>query len=302
MELLVFAHRGEAQTFLKELNVIFQEESLGFYQSKDRSIGILVCGEGAFEVMSKLPYIISKYGVSSIINFGVAGALDSKLEIGGIYQVRTAYSYLETKPQFKSYTLQAEVSKAIDCISSIERVTDTNRAKTLSHFAGLVDREIWSIAAVASTLKVPLTSYKIVSDFADSSTDCLSIKDKALEFSNALFDIYVELKPQTGEQENTPSLEGINASFTQRKRIEKLASLLKINYPAKELKDYIEAFSKDLTIRANVQEFCLFLEKNLNTVETQIFSEIQHILAPLRDVGASVVLDQKKSLVISHFR
>lgn len=296
MELLIFAHRGEAQTFLREMELKLQEESLNFYLSNDKEKGALICGEGAFEVMSKLPFLIHKYNVKKMINFGVAGALDKNLNLLSIYSVRTVYSYLESKPQFKSFTLSENSQEnIIDCISSLERVTDTEKSAKLSNFASIVDRELWSIAYIASTLKVDLDSYKLISDFALTSTDCLSIKDRALEYSNLMFDYYVELTPKAAEElESEINLKGINASFTQRKRITKLAKLLKVNYPAVDFEEHKKEFKKDLMLRDNVSNFCVFLENKLNTQESHIFTKIDETLAPLKSAGAKIRLDPKK--------
>ena len=243
--------------------------------------------------MAKLPYLISKYSVKEIINFGIAGALDLELEQSKIYPIRTIYSYLETRPQFKSFTL-SESKGARDCISSLERVTKTEQAQNLSSFAAIVDRELWGIAYAANTLKIKLRAFKLISDFANESTDCLSIKDRALEFSDAMFEFYCTLDTEQTLAQSSIDLGNMNASFTQRKRIEKLLKLLEVINPDKGPSHYRSKFNKDLSQKSNINDFCDFLEANINEVESSLFSKVFATLDPFKEIGASVSLDKKK--------
>lgn len=293
MDLLVIAHRGEAQTFIKELSLKVSNDSLAFYQNPELNLGLLVCGEGLFEVMAKLPYIIGKFDISSITNLGIAGALNPTLNLNQIYPIRTFYSYLDAKPQFKSYTTDSDKTK-LDGISCIDRIINTDMSERLSDFADIVDREGWAIGRVSKLHKIPFYSYKLISDFASDGTECLSIKERALEFSDLLYCYYRDLKKLPITESTEYSLEGINASFTQQKRIKKLLSQLTVKYPETKSMEHLKSSGLDLSLKTNINPLCESLEKKLSSMESEIFNKIDNCFVGLNEVGAKVTTDPKK--------
>lgn len=293
MELLVFAHRGEAQTFIKEMDLELKNESMAFYHNKSKSHGLLISGEGLFEVMAKLPFIIASYNINSIINLGVAGALNQKLQLGEVFPIRTIYSFLETKPQFKSYTTSLDKAE-LDCISAIDRVIDTKLSEILSNFADIVDREAWSIGRVCKTHKIPFKCFKLISDYAKDGTECLSIKERALEFSDQMYTFYTNLNETSKKETFSFNLDEIAASFTQKKRITKLLHLLQSKYPQKHYQEYFSESGLDLTSKKNVNNLCEFLEQKLNAKEASLFTQIEKSLLPFNSIGALARIDHKK--------
>ena len=290
------AHRGEAQTFLRHLEMKLSIEHLNFYTNQKKDLGLLISGEGHFELMTKLPYVLGKYDVKEINNYGIAGALDENLSLDSIYEIRTCYSYLETKPQFKSFTLESSNTAKLDCISSIDRVVTDNLSKQLSHFAQIVDRELWSISYCAKTNKIPLRAFKLISDFANSSTECFTIKERAQEYSDLMFEHYED--QISGNAIQTPiddrSSIHLPGTFTQRKKIESLIKLIMVNEPDTDYHSLKNGFNKNLNNKNSVGEFIQYLELRLNSIEDLIFEEIHNSLAPFNEIGAKTLTDSKK--------
>jgi hypothetical protein len=189
MKLLTFAHRGEAQHFLKEGNYtslpfIFD----GAYRNSDSFL--LITGEGLKNASEKTAAFCGAFSdeIKEVFNIGVAGALSPSIELGVIYSIRSSYA----EDQFKSYSSLESASK-IDCISSHKRVFDIKEAAHLECFANLVDRELWSIGAIATLFKVPFHAIKLASDrVGENSEICQVIKDQAPEFSARLYDFFIQ--------------------------------------------------------------------------------------------------------------
>lgn len=289
------AHRGEAQTFLKQLKLKLINENLSFYANKESSIGLVLTGEGHFDVLTKLPYLIADFKIKRITNYGIAGALDKKMKLNQIHSIRTCYSYLETKPQFKSFTTSDEKAH-IDCISAIERILDDQRSDQLSHFAHMVDRELWSVGKCAKLYKIPFYAYKLASDYAQTDTNCFDIKDKALLFSNELFQHFESDVAKTFKTKKTESeLEKIipKASFTQIKRIEKLLNNLELKKTF-SLKQLITESNIDIDKKENINKLCQYIEAQISPNEEKLFAKIHQSMEPFYNIGAKVALDQKK--------
>ena len=89
MQLLIFAHRGEAQVFISEMNTVADESFPDLYKSDN--CYILICGEGIQNASIRTAAVISRYheSIDSVLNFGIAGALDKSLKLKKIVQIRT---------------------------------------------------------------------------------------------------------------------------------------------------------------------------------------------------------------------
>ena len=169
MRLLVFAHRGEAQTFLKAGKWdSIQAPYQGLYKSEHEYL--LITGEGPQNATEKTAYALgSNQEIKEVINLGIAGALDKSLELDRIYQIRTCYAQQADSPLFKSYTTD-EYKEYIDCITTHERIISETSADKLRPFAQVVDREAWAIASVASLLNKKLR-YSIIYLISDLRPD-----------------------------------------------------------------------------------------------------------------------------------
>ncbi len=185
--LLVFAHRGEAQAFLKHDS--FQRREFYFenlYESGDALL--LITGEGAQAAAEKTAAVCGAFRkeLEGVVNLGVAGSLDTRCQKGDIYSIRTVYRQAGTNIVFKSFTT-ADAGARIDCISADERVLTREDAAALAPFAHVVDRELWSIASVCRLLDLPLYAYKVVSDVPGQEDGCAEAVSRAEEFSQQLW-------------------------------------------------------------------------------------------------------------------
>src|SRR5690606_352944 len=64
---------------------------------------------------------------------------------------------------------------------------------TLSHFAKMVDRELWGLCFALKGQKVKISSFKLISDRAGSETNCFDIKEMSEEYSQKLSEFYLNL-------------------------------------------------------------------------------------------------------------
>lgn len=187
-KLLTFAHRGEAQAFFeaysfKQIEFFFD----GFFESE--SYYLLITGEGPHNASEKTISVLSKYfdSIESVFNIGIAGSLSKKYKKNDLVWIRTAFAHHAEKLEFKSYT-SASKSAQHDCMTAYGRVLATEERTKLSHFASIVDRELWAVASGAQLFKLPFFALKIISDdTSDAAEDiCQFVKNEAPAFSLSL--------------------------------------------------------------------------------------------------------------------
>ncbi|MGH1363952.1 MAG: hypothetical protein ACRBF0_10375 [Calditrichia bacterium] len=179
--LLVFAHRGEARSFLEANKWSAAESGIpGHYVFENQQL--LITGEGTYEVLKKLSAVCSFKLPEIVVNLGTCGALRNELKTGEVVAVRTAYGSEGPQPLFKSYT-SSDSQATIDCISCSRRVESRELADQLANFASLVDREAWAVGSVAEMFKLSFYSYKLITDFADGAvlvSDTAEISEQLL--------------------------------------------------------------------------------------------------------------------------
>jgi len=184
MTLFVFAHLKEASVFIEKLNLIKEEISLNNVYTNTDYI-LIVPGEGTSNVISKLTNIITIYGDSifQILNFGIAGRLDSKLELNNCYEINSVIM------GYKKYTLDEAVT-GISCVTSHESVASESEAEQLLKTGQSVDMELWAIVDVAMAFNKPVRSVKLLSDDASKAISMDQIKKGAKFYSEQLFDYF----------------------------------------------------------------------------------------------------------------
>lgn len=288
------AHRGEAQEFLSNLELSADPNMSGLYFNKQ--LALLITGEGIYEVMTKLPFVIAKFPIQLILNFGIAGSLDKALNLNQIYNVRTAYGFNELTPKF--YSFQSSDSLAnIDCITSDQRVLSDEDASRLSPFAHIVDRELWAIGKCAKQFKIPFESYKLISDFAGNQTQCFDIKNKAQEFSQIFLEAYLAIKksePKSSVSYTAP----ITMSFSHQKKYQKLMVNLSKKYNLNESQILEEIkidqfLEQEIKPKLKAQKVISALEIFLNPIEDKIHNALNQSFSELKRVGAQVKIDSK---------
>ncbi len=290
MNLLIFAHRNEAKSFLKEKNLspysfIFQ----GVYRSCENFI--LITGEGmenaSYKTASLLGHLLKNEKISQIINLGVAGSLDSQCVVGEIYAVRTSYAYRGKEMAFKSFSSEQNLSSNFyrDCVSSDKRILDSLSAENLSHFAPLVDRELWGIASIAKLFSIPFSSFKIVSDLAGDKEICQVVKDQASILSEKLFHFYqsVFLARQISHfpkvDQTSPILEGFHFSESMSRKFKTLMKKF----------EYLDFKLEDISISSIIES-----EKSPKKRAKKLIDELNQKVSPFESKIKELINEELK--------
>jgi nucleoside phosphorylase len=192
MLLIVIAHRGEAKEFIRRKHT----QQVDFYFSgifRDNDEILLLTGEGIQNTTLKMASVLTYFGskIDRVLNMGIAGALDEKLQLNQIYGIREVYHEFNNS-EFSSCTC-IETNSILDCVTACQRVQELNYARTLAKIAPIVDRELWAVGAVCREFRLPFKSYKLISDFAGKGTDHADIINRASEFGKHLFDFFKKL-------------------------------------------------------------------------------------------------------------
>ncbi len=210
MELLVFAHRGEAQSFLKELSFKSHPQFNDLYLGSEAAL--IITGEGYFNVITSLSRALGILGdeISSIVNLGICAAFDEGIEAGEVHPIRTIYG----QDEFKSFQTQNTQAR-LDIITAKERVLNLELAQNLKCFAPLADREAWAVGFVAKQAGLPIYCYKLISDHVSDAPICEYIKELALDYSSDLLRFYLNLSnPKREEAIENPFMCDDNFYFT----------------------------------------------------------------------------------------
>jgi hypothetical protein len=222
------AHIGEASSVIEKFKLT--KKTPEFFVGEN--LLLLITGEGPFEAAVKTALLLPQFPIKEIINLGIAGTLDTELEVGEIHPVRTIYLVQDFKPTFKTFKSH---EKGIDCITSFERILDPDKAQKLKGVATLVDREAWGIAMVAKTNGTDFKSFKIISDIAGTLDACELIKEKATDFSKALANFLGDyLRPITKVEIEISSFPGFYFTFTTEHKFKNLLTKLAIKENSSE--------------------------------------------------------------------
>jgi len=313
MKLLVFAHRGEAFSFLHHDQYLPEKFHFdGLFFSEEKKSYLLITGEGPKEACEKTVAVLSSYKdkIDQVVNIGLAGSLTPKLKKHDIAWVRTSYAHNSTKMEFKSYT--ANFHSKIDCLTSFHRVMEQSEKKALSSFADIVDRELWSIMSASHLLKVDCLALKIISDENEESDFCETVKSEAKVFSEFLYKEWTKFLNQSSPIDsiklkpifNSPStsLETLlsDSSFhfttTQKRQALGLNRSLKLKgiMNDDELLSFADTLKKaepELTPKNLTRKLLTSLEEINNPLKKKIKIKIEEALTPLTNAGISVHTD-----------
>lgn len=316
--LLSFAHRGEARAFLQEykahqLQTDFYELDTPF-ESLD--VFLLITGEGYEDSMTNLSYILGKYPqINKMINYGVCGLLrkDLFLEINDLVGIRTVYAdnaHQESKKMsFKSFTLDsAHSTEAFDIVTTRERILSREKADYLDNFSALVDRELWAQAFVANRWDIPLSSYKVISDYADGEI-CEQVKESSPLWSDQLLRHFIENQESPKQRKiREEALFQINAFFnegdkeffhitlSQERSLQRLLQAHHIKgHEFEELKEKIyfsQLLEKKMRPKDRTKELVISLSETLNPMELRLKNQLKTLTYPIEKLSAQVKHDQ----------
>lgn len=186
IDLLTFAHFGEAQSFINGLKLNKKEtEKLKIY-SRD-NIFVLITGQGMNNAQFSLRNFINnnQNEINRLFNFGIAGKIESSLSLNHVYSIRAVCSKSGQK-----FNLHKE--KGIDCFSSDKLISGQRSIEKLLALGQIVDMELWCIAAIAAELNIHLSAYKVISDDVSKEVDFRKIMENSQFYSEILFKYYIE--------------------------------------------------------------------------------------------------------------
>mgnify|MGYP006085589843 CR=1 FL=1 len=294
MNLLVFAHRGEAKSFLSAGNFKPVTE---YAERQDLLIGelcnsptyLLICGEGIHSAMSTLSLSLGLLNgvVRNVINYGVCGALRKGPEIGNLYEVKTCYG----QEEFKSFT---HSDAGLDLVTAKQRVLEPVLRDRLDNFAPLVDREAWGLSFSCQQSKVPLRIFKVVSDYAGDQEICEMVKENTPLWSDQMLTHYLS-QGLSVKESNESSLPFDNTLFhitTSQQRI--LSNLVRsLELKGHDISNIDTANIIKQKIRAKEKTKLLIerLNEIQNPLDHKLQQDLSELATPFRHQGINIRFD-----------
>ena len=191
------------------------------------------------------------------------------------------------KVEFKSFSSKSKTK--LDCITSIDRIIDDEQAIYLSHFAQIVDRELWGIASACGLLNKPFYAYKLISDYAGTDTVCFDIKHQAAQFSQQLYAHYLAIHIFTKEikTELIELPETFYATVSQQRHIQTLTERLALKLDCKQSevinnKMLNQLTSLEISPKKRTTKLIDELSKLLNPFRQQFENELQIIFGTVK--------------------
>lgn len=182
----VIAMKKEAQILLNHMKILSREERGGREiftgTAFGREVVLCVCGVGKVNAATGTEYLLTKYPIRAIVNFGVAGGLNDSMKIGEVYGVSHSVEYdfdltqlngtpMGTLNEYKEpylplFRLEGFEQKRL---GTGDRFNDDKKdflllTKTLK--ADIRDMEGGAIVHAAYKEGVPVYAFKAISDLA----------------------------------------------------------------------------------------------------------------------------------------
>ncbi len=187
-QLLVFAHRGEAQVFLNYGRFCKTNGNIKRLYENGQKL-LLITGEGVALAAERLNEVclVFQNQIDNVINYGIAAGLCSVCQKDHIYRIRTVHVEATDDEKFPSVR-SADLNAEFDCITAKKRVLTPEYGQKLTAKAPIVDRELWGYATVCKTYGLPFYAYKLISDCIGEQVFLENIKNKATAYSRQLFE------------------------------------------------------------------------------------------------------------------
>lgn len=298
MKLLVFAHRGEAQSFLKNLKFTAHPDAQDLYHNEEYAL--LICQEGIHQSLFTLTQALGLLtNINHIINLGIAGSLSPKYKVGEYFQIKTVYA----EQEFKSFKLHPlNIEKKEDCLTANSRITNLDYAKKLLPIAPLVDRELWALGYVSKQKNIPLSCVKLISDQILEASNCSLIKEQAQDFSDQLFDIFTEFINIDEQDLVKFDFEIFNEkkfyfTLSQKREVSKILQSLISKYDSSEelllkrIKIH-EIKNQDLLPKQRTKQLVSRLDQLLYPIKYQIRTHLLNLSKPFMDQGFQLKFDE----------
>lgn len=301
-KLLTFAHRGEAQAFFsqytfKPVDFFFD----GLFESDDYFL--LITGEGPHNASEKTISVLAllSKNISEVINLGVAGSLSPKFKKNDLIWIRSSFAHHAERLEFKSFTSPLK-SAGNDCMTAYTRVLSLEERKKLSHFANIVDRELWSIASAAQFFKRPFYALKIISDDLSLSPDasfdiCQFVKEEAGFFSDKLLKEFREFSGNKIKTDTPIAPVDLLANplfyFTtsQERKLISLIHSLKLKGVDVNSMDLSLFKSLEISPKDRTRHLLVFLNDELNPMAKKVREAIAKKINPLTSASIATSFD-----------
>lgn len=200
----VIAMQSEAEILLNNMEITqsLQISGKNIYIGKayGKDIALCICGVGKVNAALGAQLLISKFDVKKLLNFGVAGSLNSGTELCQIYQISHATQFDFDLVQLNGTTIGTlnEYTESYLALNSLDLPFAKRKLGTADRFndsltdfkllteelnADIRDMEGAAIVQVAYASALPVYSVKAISDVAGSGSTTeqyLINKDKAL--------------------------------------------------------------------------------------------------------------------------
>ncbi len=213
---VVIAMQSEADILLDEMQIMRslrvsgKNVHVGTAYGKD--IAICVCGVGKVNAALGAQLLISKFDAEKLLNFGVAGGLNSGTELCNVYQIKAAVQFdfdltqlngtkIGTLDEYQENYLALNFLKADfpkKNLGTADRFNDSSadyKLLTEELHADIRDMEGAAIVQAAYAAQLPVYSVKAISDVAGSGSTTeqfLVNKDKALQNLKAVLPVIFE--------------------------------------------------------------------------------------------------------------
>ena len=210
---VVIAMQSEADILLDEMQIMRslrvsgKNVHVGTAYGKD--IAVCVCGVGKVNAALGAQLLISKFDAEKLLNFGVAGGLNSGTELCNVYQIKAAVQFdfdltqlngtkIGTLDEYQENYLALNFLKADfpkKNLGTADRFNDSSadyKLLTEELHADIRDMEGAAIVQAAYAAQLPVYSVKAISDVAGSGSTTeqfLVNKDKALQNLKAVLPV-----------------------------------------------------------------------------------------------------------------
>lgn len=202
----VIAMQSEADILLEQMKVerslTVSGKNVHIGTAFGKEIAVCVCGVGKVNAALGTQLLISKFDVKKLVNFGVAGGLNSGTELCAVYQISHAVQFdfdladlngtsIGTLNEYEEPYLALGLSTCpfpLKKLGTSDRFNDSKEDYTLLTQvlgADIRDMEGGAIVQAAYAAQLPVFSLKAISDVAGSgSTTEQFLKNKAAALAN----------------------------------------------------------------------------------------------------------------------
>lgn len=214
----IIAMQSEAEILLSDMKIsrslTISGKNVYIGTAYGKEVAVCVCGVGKVNAALGAQLLISKFDVTKLLNFGVAGGLNASTKLCNVYQIKSAVQFDFDLTQLNGTKIGTldEYKENYLILDLLDLPFDTKKLGTSDRFndspadykllteelnADIRDMEGGAIVQAALCAKLPVYSIKAISDVAGSGSTTeqfLVNKGKALEnLKTALPAIFEEL-------------------------------------------------------------------------------------------------------------